>query len=61
MTVDMSDGTSSTFQCTSDTVSHYGNHSNQPHGQSTVSVSTTDDVVWGLTISSAPLTDPSQG
>jgi len=61
VTVDTSDGTSSTFQCTSDSVLSYGNHDNQAHGQSTVLVSTTGDVVLGLTIGSTPLTDSSQG
>ena len=56
VTVDDSGGMSSTFQCTSDDVLSYTNHDNQAHGASTVSVSTTGDVVWGLTISSAPLT-----
>lgn len=56
VTVDDSGGMSSTFQCTSDDVLSYANHDNQAHGASAVSVSTTGDVVWGLTISSVPLT-----
>jgi hypothetical protein len=61
VTVDDSSGMSSTFQCTSDTVLSYANHDNQAHGESTVSVSMTGDVVWGLTISSTPLTVSTQG
>ena len=61
VTVDDSSGMSSTFQCTSDNVLSYANHDNQAHGESTVSVSMTGDVVWGLTISSTPLTDSTQG
>ena len=61
VTVDDSSGLSSTFQCISDTVLSYANHDNQAHGESTVSVSETGDVVWGLTISSTPLRDSTQG
>jgi len=61
VTVEDSGGMSSTFLCTSDDVLSYANHDNQAHGESTVSVSMTGDVVWGLTISSTPLTDSTQG
>ena len=61
VTVDDSGGMSSTFLCNSDDVLSYANHDNQAHGESTVSVSMTGDVVWGLTISSTPLTDSAQG
>ena len=61
VTVDIGDVTSSTFQCTSDDTMAYANHFNQAHGQATVSVSATGDVMWGLTISSTPVTNSTQG
>lgn len=60
VTVDLSDGMTSQFECMSTSVESLQNGINIAQGTFTVTVFTQGDVTWGLTIASTPVTDAAQ-
>ena len=61
VTVDLSDGGSTQFDCTSVSVERGGLGMDMPYDAFGVTVFTTGSVVWGLTIASTPVTEEIEG
>jgi len=61
VTVNLGDDESSVFQCRPDRVENFGSLLDYAHGRFDVTVSTTGNVTWGLTIASRPVNEQTPG
>ena len=61
VTIDLNDGESLQFNCTSGSVVSHQMGVANAYGACTVTVFAPDSVVWGLTIASGPVSEPAEG